>query len=280
MTIPEQTVQAVYDHLCRVNGDWQPIGPNDIKDVLTAALPHLPGVGVKVKPLDWMEDSAPGYRLFSAQSDIGHFAYGTDADGNPWSSSPLGIKDHANEEAAKRAAEKAHHELVVDQAKAIGLELSALEPSAARELALEDSFRKGLEAACEVIDAHSEYDLQLCCNGRECGCCGTTVHQSMQHYIRSLSSPDHADAGKVEGDGWLPIESAPKDGSVILVYREDAGVFTAHYVEEDAHLSSPMNPPEGDFYWFSTAGDDLTNDMPTYWRSLPLAPASEGTSNV
>ncbi|WP_418459874.1 hypothetical protein ACNT8L_05805 [Brucella intermedia] len=71
--------------------------------------------------------------------------------------------------------------------------LSALEPSAARELALEEGFRKGLEAACEVIDAHSEYDRQLCCDGRECGCYGATVHQSMQHYIRALSSPDHAD---------------------------------------------------------------------------------------
>ncbi|MCH6203889.1 hypothetical protein L3V16_08535 [Brucella ciceri] len=95
--------------------------------------------------------------------------------------------------------------------------------------------------------------------------------------LRTLKAvaTDEADAGKVEGDGWLPIESAPKDGTVILVYREDAGVFTAHYVEEDAHLSSPMNPPEGDFYWFSTSGDDLTNDMPTHWRPLPSAP-SEG----
>lgn len=69
-----------------------------------------------------------------------------------------------------------------------------------REQALEEGFRKGLEAACEVIGAHSEYDGQLCCDGRECGCYGATVHQSMQHYIRVLSSPDHADAGKVEGD--------------------------------------------------------------------------------
>ncbi|WP_415279264.1 hypothetical protein [Brucella sp. BZ] len=100
----------------------------------------------------------------------------------------------------------------------------------ARIPVIDEGFRKGLEAACEVIDAHSEYDRQLCCDGRECGCYGATVHQSMQHYIRALSSPDHtqccnglppqecadvpsrhcdgmrsgpdhADAGKVEGDG-------------------------------------------------------------------------------
>lgn len=71
---------------------------------------------------------------------------------------------------------------------------------------------------------------------------------------------------------WQPIETAPKDGSVILVYRDDQGVFTAHYVEEDAHLSNAMNPPEGDYYWFSTGGDDLTNEMPTHWMPLPPAP--------
>ncbi len=79
----------------------------------------------------------------------------------------------------------------------------------ARPLALEEGFRKGLEAACDVIDAHNEYDRRMCCDGRECGCYGATVHQSMQHYIRSLSSPDHADAGKVEGDGSAAANCQP-----------------------------------------------------------------------
>lgn len=74
---------------------------------------------------------------------------------------------------------------------------------------------------------------------------------------------------------WQPIETAPMDGTAVLVYREDAGVFTAHYVEDDAHLSSPMNPPEGDCYWFTTGGEDLTDDMPTHWMPLPDAPNGE-----
>lgn len=73
-------------------------------------------------------------------------------------------------------------------------------------------------------------------------------------------------------DEWQPIESAPETGETILVYRPDAGVFTAHYVEEDAHLSSAMNPPEGDCHWFTTGGEDLTDDMPTHWRPLPKPP--------
>ncbi|WP_313031788.1 hypothetical protein [Brucella sp.] len=57
MTIPEHIVEGVYDHLCRINGEWQPIGPNDIKEVLTAALPFLPVQGA-VKKLEWRKGRA------------------------------------------------------------------------------------------------------------------------------------------------------------------------------------------------------------------------------
>lgn len=76
------------------------------------------------------------------------------------------------------------------------------------------------------------------------------------------------------GGGWRDAGSVPEDGSVILAYRPDAGVFTAHYVEEDAHLSSLANPPEGDCYWFTTNGDDLTGDMFTHWQPLPVPPTA------
>jgi len=79
--------------------------------------------------------------------------------------------------------------------------------------------------------------------------------------------------------GWQDIATAPRDGTAILAYRDDAGVFTAHYVEADAHISSMINPPEGDCYWFTTGGEDLTGDMFTHWMPLPTAPtitAGEG----
>lgn len=71
---------------------------------------------------------------------------------------------------------------------------------------------------------------------------------------------------------WRTMDSAPESGDVILVYRPDSGVFSAHYVEEDAHTSNYLNPPEGECYWFSTCGDDLTNEMPTHWMPLPQPP--------
>jgi len=75
-----------------------------------------------------------------------------------------------------------------------------------------------------------------------------------------------------EADRWRTWGTAPGDGTVVLAYRPDAGVFTAHYVEEDAHISTALRPPEGDTYWFTTGGEDLTGDMPTHWRPLPAAP--------
>lgn len=154
---------------------------------ITAALPHLPGVGVK--KLEWdREDNGE----FIAISVGGWYHIGLPH--RTWNlSTPQGnVFSFETLEAAKEAAQ-AHYDARI---------LSQIEVAdGGRAEALEEGFRKGLEAACEVIDAHSEYDRQMCCDGRECGCYGATVHQSMQHYIRALSSPDHADAGKVEGDG-------------------------------------------------------------------------------
>ncbi|WP_368649546.1 hypothetical protein [Brucella intermedia] len=86
--------------------------------------------------------------------------------------------------------------------------------------------------------------------------------------IRALSSQDHAEAGKVEGDGWMPIESAPKDGTPFLVFVPDdkfsdgTGIDVIWYDEEQWLFGS--NTP---FY---------PANAPTHWRPLPSAPASEG----
>lgn len=49
----------------------------------------------------------------------------------------------------------------------------------------EQGLRAGLDHACSVIDAHSEYDQTMCCGGHECGCQGSSVHQVMKHWISS-----------------------------------------------------------------------------------------------
>lgn len=42
-----------------------------------------------------------------------------------------------------------------------------------------------LLALQELLDAYSKPDERLCCDGRDCGCMGSTVHQQAEHYARA-----------------------------------------------------------------------------------------------
>lgn len=81
--------------------------------------------------------------------------------------------------------------------------------------------------------------------------------------------------------GWLPIDSAPKDGTEILAWREDCGKFIASYTSADAF---PLTQAELDAYdeatlfakdWF-TQWPDATrldgSEVPTLWQPLPADP--------
>lgn len=65
---------------------------------------------------------------------------------------------------------------------------------------------------------------------------------------------------------WQPIETAPKDGTRVLVHVPPYGPFTAH----------------NRFHSFLEARDrwhvaGLLNDaQPTHWQPLPAPPADEG----
>lgn len=150
-------------------------------------------------------------------------------------------------------------------------------PSAARELALDVEFAT-IRAMiyCYEGDSAQAFEAQK-------------ALAKIDAAIRTLSSQDHADAGKVEGDGWLPIESAPKDGTWFLAYRPepDGGTW-------DRLCIVCWSAEEDDFVWpddtFDIYRDDLS-DMDdrgflkfdtysscgsfTHWRPLPSAP-SEG----
>lgn len=84
--------------------------------------------------------------------------------------------------------------------------------------------------------------------------------------IRDLSSPDHADAGKlVEGDGWLPIESAPNNKAILV-----------HYDDGDIELISAQ---DNEYSWITyTVKEDFCT-KPTHWRPLPLPPVEGGKND-
>ncbi|WP_025137744.1 hypothetical protein [Achromobacter sp. DH1f] len=92
-----------------------------------------------------------------------------------------------------------------------------------------------------------------------------------------------AAAPAAPADGWLPIESAPKDGTHILAWREDCGQFIASYTSADGF---PLTQAELDAYdedtlfqkdWF-TQWPDATrldgSEVPTKWQRLPADPGA------
>lgn len=83
-----------------------------------------------VQTLVWEADHGDGYRLFHAQSGVGRFSYGTDRECISWSLGPVGrLKEHANEDQARRSAQADHAALVYDKAKELGLLLNAPAPA-------------------------------------------------------------------------------------------------------------------------------------------------------
>lgn len=68
---------------------------------------------------------------------------------------------------------------------------------------------------------------------------------------------------------WRLMNRAPRNGTVIEVYRRDQGIFTAHYVAPADMIKSDDHEPR----WFSTRGDDLSDSaMPTHWRPASVPP--------
>lgn len=74
---------------------------------------HL--LGVSPKPLEWVERSKDGYRLFQATTEVGHFSYGVDTTGQPYFQTPHNEEDTTSEEAARLAAEEQYHKIIFRQ---------------------------------------------------------------------------------------------------------------------------------------------------------------------
>jgi hypothetical protein len=72
---------------------------------------------------------------------------------------------------------------------------------------------------------------------------------------------------------WRLFNTAPTDGTEILVYREDAGVFMASFrpsAGDDGEFGPQMN---GEECWFDNYGCDLTEELPSHWMPVPDPPS-------
>ena len=314
------------------------------------SLAHLPGVGVKKleasEPVEYDRNEAMRILSLCAckscsgtgerhDADVGDISFNTwectDCGGKGWDRQiyfenfprksalePSAARKLALEEAA-RAAENAMLEYnlsecagLADWAAFEAGQESGLKHAAAAIRSLGTSCEQLNKAVSNVQDqqenepgAHGERErvleeaahnaaMYLATGFISCPRCGEDVetkNTDAEYTLRAaLSSPDHADAGKlVEGDGWLPIESAPMDGTWFLAYRPepDGGTW-------DRLCIVCWSAEEDDFVWpddtFDIYRDDLS-DMDdrgflkfdtysscgsfTHWRPLPSAPSQE-----
>lgn len=88
---------------------------------------------------------------------------------------------------------------------------------------------------------------------------------------------------------WMDIETAPKDGTEILAWREDCGQFIASYTSAD---SFPLTQDEIDAMdeealsssdWFTQWPRYIRlegSEVPTHWQPLPAPPAALSTSTA
>jgi hypothetical protein len=52
----------------------------------------------------------------------------------------------------------------------------------------------------DLLAAYSKPDERLCCDGRDCGCMGSTIHQQAEHYARVAIEKARGEAHPSGGD--------------------------------------------------------------------------------
>ena len=76
-------------------------------------------------------------------------------------------------------------------------------------------------------------------------------------------------------DQWQPIESAPKDGTEVLIYELRDGAHirqVAKYVESFKMKDGVWSPSE--WHWTEAHGEQYAIYQPTHWAPL-LAPPGD-----
>ncbi len=98
---------------------------------------------------------------------------------------------------------------------------------------------------------------------------GGEYEQSDKCRITQLEAENAALKARL--DDWRSFTTAPEDGTEIIAWREDAGVFAVKFYRSGPTFDD--GPPDlYDCCWWAD-GEDLTGDLPTLWRPLPSPPS-------
>lgn len=71
---------------------------------------------------------------------------------------------------------------------------------------------------------------------------------------------------------WRPIETAPRDGTEILVFEPAKGEYGSQYIAVVSFKEQGWNGPK----WYETLNEEHTVDEPTHWMPLPKPPTEIG----
>ncbi len=146
--------------------------------------------------------------------------------------------------------------------------------------------RSAPAAPVELPEPFALYDGEKWYANEEAAICSCANMQKLQKiYTEQQVRELLAAASKLpQGDGWLPIESAPKDKTILLGYRNTHGNWRTlrgewfSREEIDEFWEDPDGVEPG---WFETSveADDVPNvwrTEPTHWMPLPQPPKEQG----
>lgn len=112
---------------------------------------------------------------------------------------------------------------------------------------------------------------------------GEAVAWHQQDAVPSITPPQQEQAAPVQ-DGWMPIETAPKDGRTMLLgYPNRLGKWRTvrgQWMSDDYISEFWEEPEDRSPGWFETCeeGEEVPNCWPidpTHWMPLPAAPKQE-----
>jgi len=88
------------------------------------------------------------------------------------------------------------------------------------------------------------------------------------HYIEAIPATP-ASSGEADDARWLPIETAPKDGTRLILFAYDL-VTIGHWEDRAGH---PGGGPDYRHVWVDE-DNGYPMDEPTHWQPLPKPPVS------
>lgn len=78
---------------------------------------------------------------------------------------------------------------------------------------------------------------------------------------------------------WQPIETAPRDGTEILGFRPDQGVFIFRWAETSDFDSTDPGEEWSEDWWHDLWGWMEGDLQPTHWMPLPPPPSPSTQEN-